>query len=251
MKKDSDRISGIAKIAFLAAALCGFSAVAAGLGTRFGIWNFRVGLGILKWSAYGGVAAAVLSLIGLLATVRLAFNRGFLLALLGLAISGTLVFFSWHWMELAKTLPPIHDITTDTENPPKFVAVLPRRRNASNPPGYGGLAIAAQQHKASPDIKPLILGVSPGEALERALAVARKMGWDIVADDKAVGRIEAVATTFWFGFKDDIVIRVESSGTGSRVDIRSVSRVGVSDVGTNAERIRKFLALMRKPSAGR
>ncbi|MGE5299769.1 MAG: DUF1499 domain-containing protein, partial [Acidobacteriota bacterium] len=184
--------------------------------------------------------------IGLLATVRLVFKRGFLLALLGLAIAGALVFIAWHWMQLASGLPPIHDITTDTESPPKFVAILPLRKKASNPPDYGGPAIAAQQHKAYPDIKPLILGVPPGEAFDKAIAVARKMGWNIVDANKAAGRIEAVATTFWFGFKDDIAIRVEKSGAGSRVDIRSVSRVGVSDIGTNAVRIRKFLAEMRK-----
>ena len=244
--KKNDKTSRIARTAFLVAVLCGLAAVAAGLGTRYAIWNFRIGLDILKWSAYGGVAAAVLSLIGLLATVRLVFKRGFLLALLGLAIAGALVFVAWHWMQLAKSLPPIHDITTDTENPPKFVAILPLRKNASNPPDYGGPAIAAQQHKAYPDIKPLILGIPPGEAFDKAIAVARKMGWNIVDANKAAGRIEAIATTLWFGFKDDIVIRVEQSGAGSRVDIRSVSRVGVSDIGTNAKRIRKFLAEMRQ-----
>jgi len=152
----------------------------------------------------------------------------------------------WQWMQLAKRLPPIHDITTDTGNPPKFAAILALRKKASNPPDYGGPAIAAQQHTAYPDIKPPMLGVPPGDAFDKALAVARKMGWNIVDANKAAGRIEAVATTFWFGFRDDIVIRVEKSGLGSRVDIRSVSRVGISDIGTNAERIRKFLAEMRK-----
>jgi uncharacterized protein (DUF1499 family) len=248
MKKD-DRTSGIAKVAFIVAALCGLAAVAAGLGTRYDIWNFRVGLSIFKWAAYGGVAAALLSLIGLLATVRLVFKRGFILALLGLAIGGALAIVSWQWMQLAKSVPAIHDITTDTGNPPRFVAILPLRKNASNPPDYGGSAIAAQQHKAYPDIRPLILGVPPEEAFDRALAVSRKMGWNVVDANKAAGRIEAVATTFWFGFRDDIVIRIEQSGVGSRIDIRSVSRVGISDVGTNAERIRKFLAEMRKSPA--
>ena len=71
------------------------------------------------------------------------------------------------------------------------------------------------------------------------------MGWDLVASDPASGRIEATDTTFWFGFKDDIVIRVAAAPGGSRVDIRSLSRVGVSDVGTNAARIRKYLTALR------
>ncbi|MDA8432318.1 MAG: DUF1499 domain-containing protein [Nitrospiraceae bacterium] len=246
MKKNNNKSSRIARLAFFAAVLCGLGAVAAGLGTRYRIWDFRIGLDVFRWSAYGGAAAALLSLLGLLATVRLVFKRGFLLALFGLAIAGSLAFASWHWMEMAKKVPAIHDITTDTENPPKFVAILPLRRNASNPPDYGGPAIAAQQDKAYPDIKPLALDVPPGEAFDKALAVARKMGWKIVEANRSAGRIEAVATTFWFGFRDDIVIRVEKEGVGSRVDIRSLSRVGISDVGTNAKRIRTFLAEMKK-----
>jgi uncharacterized protein (DUF1499 family) len=244
--KKNDKTSLIAKVGFVVALLCGSAAVTAGLGTRYEIWNFRVGLDVLRWATYGGIAAALVSLIGLLATVRLVFRRGFILALLGLVIGGVLFAVPWHWMQSAKTLPPIHDITTDTENPPKFLAILPLRKNASNPPDYGGPAIAAQQHRAYPDIRPLILSVQPAGAFEKALAVARGMGWNIVDANEAAGRIEAVATTFWFGFKDDIVIRIEKSGAGSRVDIRSVSRVGVSDIGTNAERIRKFLAGMRE-----
>jgi uncharacterized protein (DUF1499 family) len=246
MKKDNDKTSRIAKMAFFAAALCGLVAVAAGLGTRYQVWNFRVGLDVFQWAAYGGAAAAFLSLLGLLATVRLVFKRGFLLALLGLAIGGGLAIVSWQWMETAKSVPPIHDISTDTENPPQFVAILPLRRNASNPAAYGGPAIASQQHKAYPDIKPIILRISSGEAFDKALAVSRKMGWNIVDANRSAGRIEAVATTFWFGFRDDIVIRVEKEGGGCRVDIRSVSRVGVSDVGTNAARIEKFIAEMKE-----
>ncbi len=249
--KKNDKTSLIAIGGFVIAVVSGLAAVMAGIGTRYGTWNFRVGLAVLKWAAYGGVAAAVLSLIGFFVTVRMAARRRFILALLGLVIGVLLFVVPWHWMRLAKSLPPIHDITTDTGNPPKLVAALPLRNNASNPPDYGGPAIAEQQHRAYPYIGPLVLAVPPEEVFEKALSVARKMGWEIIAADKAAGRIEAVATTFWFGFKDDVVIRVERSGTGSRIDIRSVSRVGVSDIGTNAERVRKFLALMRKPSAGR
>jgi len=79
----------------------------------------------------------------------------------------------------------------------------------------------------------------------RALAAARASGWAIVAADSAAGRIEATATTAWFGFKDDVVVRVAPEGTGSRVDVRSVSRVGKSDVGANARRIREYLERVR------
>jgi uncharacterized protein (DUF1499 family) len=106
--------------------------------------------------------------------------------------------------------------------------------------------VAVLQRKAYPDIIPLMHTVPPDQAFERALAVARRLGWQIIDADKNAGRIEAVATTFWFGFKDDIVIRLKQQNSGSRIDIRSESRVGVSDLGKNAERIRKFLRVMKK-----
>jgi uncharacterized protein (DUF1499 family) len=148
-------------------------------------------------------------------------------------------------MDQAKRVPPIHDITTDTDRPPEFVAVLPRRADAPNGVEYEGAEIARQQREAYPDIGPLRLPLAPGEAFARALAAARASGWEIVGADSAAGRIEATATTAWFGFKDDVVVRIAPEEGGSRVDVRSVSRVGKSDVGANAERIRKYLARLR------
>ena len=96
--------------------------------------------------------------------------------------------------------------------------------------------------QAYPDIAPADYPISPEAAFEAALAAARDQDWDIVAAEQAAGRIEATDRTFWFGFVDDIVIRVRPTDVGSRVDVRSVSRVGVSDVGANAARIRAYLA---------
>jgi len=145
----------------------------------------------------------------------------------------------------ARNKPPIHDITTDTADPPPFVAIVPLRRDARNPVEYGGPAVAAQQREAYPDIAPLSLPVPPAQAFERAERAARGQGWEIVAAVPAEGRIEATDTTRWFGFKDDVVIRVRPEGAGSRVDVRSVSRVGRGDVGTNARRIGQFLDALR------
>jgi uncharacterized protein (DUF1499 family) len=94
---------------------------------------------------------------------------------------------------------------------------------------------------AYPDLGPKMLPYPPGVAFERVLVAARQMGWEIIDADAAEGRIEASDTTFWFGFVDDVVIRIAPDGEGSRVDVRSVSRVGRSDVGANAKRIRTFL----------
>lgn len=115
------------------------------------------------------------------------------------------------------------------------------RRDALNPSDYGGREIAAQQRAGYPDIGPLALTVSPDKVFQRAVSAAVNMGWQIIDANQAEGRIEATDTTYWFGFKDDIVVRIISEGAGSRIDIRSVSRVGISDVGTNARRIQKFL----------
>jgi uncharacterized protein (DUF1499 family) len=143
-------------------------------------------------------------------------------------------------------LPSIHDITTDPDDPPSFSAVLPQRTDQSrggkvSSPDYDGADAAKQQRHAYPDIIPLELEVSPERALDEAVAVARELGWDVVAVDRARGVVEAVDTTFWFRFRDDIVVRVREKGSGSRVDVRSKSRVGRGDLGANARRIRMFL----------
>jgi len=119
------------------------------------------------------------------------------------------------------------------------------RKDAPNPAEYGGAEIAAKQAGAYPDLKTIPLSLPPEQAFGVALATAQRMGWRIVAAVPTEGRIEASDTTFWFGFIDDIVIRVRPEGNGALLDIRSVSRVGLSDVGTNAGRIRKFIARLK------
>ena len=214
---------------------------AAGFGSRFGWWHFRTGFTLLKYGAWCGLAAALASLAAARYAVKGRRTFAILLALAGL--TGGVVAFAlpYHWKLTAQRLPRIHDITTDTFTPPRFVAVVPLRKDAVNPAEYGGAEIAVKQRTAYPDLVTAILNLPPAPAFERALDTARGMGWDIVAAVPGEGRIEATATTFWFGFKDDIVIRVTPAENRSLVDIRSVSRVGVSDVGTNARRIRAFL----------
>jgi uncharacterized protein (DUF1499 family) len=146
----------------------------------------------------------------------------------------------YSWQRRAASVPPIHDITTDLENPPTFDAVAPLRADAPNALERPGM-LAAQQREGYPDLAPVTLPVPPDQAFDRALAIAQDKGWDIVTADKSSGRIEATDTTRFFGFKDDVVVRMTPWGTGTRVDMRSVSRVGRSDVGTNARRIEDFL----------
>ena len=134
-----------------------------------------------------------------------------------------------------------NDITTDTQDPPDFATLAAVREQAPNKAAYGGPDVAAQQLQAYPNIKAKVLSLPPAEAVQKSIDAARSLGWQIAGSDTAAGRIEATDTTGWFGFKDDIVVRVRPQAQGSRVDVRSASRVGRSDIGKNAERIREFL----------
>ncbi|HAH09158.1 MAG TPA: DUF1499 domain-containing protein [Alphaproteobacteria bacterium] len=148
----------------------------------------------------------------------------------------------------SRTVPPIHDITTNTDDPPAFVAIVKLREGAPNKPDYAGAETAELQKKAYPDLAPVTMALSPEAAFDKALTAAQAMpDWQIVEEVKAEGRIEATATTAIMGFKDDIVIRVRAApdGSGSTIDIRSKSRVGRSDMGANAERIRAYVAKLK------
>jgi uncharacterized protein (DUF1499 family) len=216
------------------------------VGSRLGWWHFRTGFSMLRWAADGGILAAAVSIAGLLLSRRPLSRLRLILSISGLVVGLGVVGILWSWWHTAQNVPAIHDITTDTENPPAFVSVLPLRKDAPNPADYGGPEIAAKQKTAYPDLAPAMLPLPPPQAFEQALRTTRDMGWTIVNSSPGEGRIEATDTTFWFGFKDDVVIRIAAADQGSRVDVRSVSRVGRSDVGTNAKRIRTFLERLRK-----
>ena len=162
-------------------------------------------------------------------------------------------------------LPAIHDVTTDTQAPPVFGEVILAERAATkgvNTLDYlGKMApvtkkngakseslVAALQTKAYPQIRPVIINENPEAAFAKALATAKSMGWTIKEENQSEGRIDATKTSFWYGFKDDIAIRLNASaGGGTVVNLRSVSRVGISDLGKNAERIEACL-LYTSPS---
>ena len=236
-----DLVAYLAAAGLVVAVAAAAAELLAGPGTRIGWWPFPTGIAILSWAAYGGIAGAAVSFAAGVAARPGSGRAGARIAVAGLLLGLAAAAVPWSYLRIAKSVPAIHDITTDTENPPGFSVLLPVRRDAPNGADYGGPEVAAKQRAAYPDVKSAHLPVSPREAFDRALAAAQKMGWTIAAADPASGSIEATATTFWFGFKDDVVVRVAPEGTGSRVDVRSVSRVGVSDLGTNARRIRNYL----------
>ncbi len=176
-------------------------------------------LGALSWRKGGGSFALVPAVIGLcVAAVPLA----------GIA--------------RAKSHPMIHDLSTDLDNPPEFVELLALREGAPNPPSYDGSEAANLQRKGYPDLQPLKLTLPPSEAFGLAIRAARELRWTLVAEEPSLLRIEAFETSRLFGFTDDIIVRIRAEGAGSRLDVRSKSRIGLSDLGANAARIRKFLA---------
>lgn len=228
----------------LAVAVLGLLLLAAsGTGYRSEVWTLRTAFTMIRWAAYLGIAAGVVAMIGIF-TAR-PVGRPTLLFGLALLLSAVAFGVPWSWKQRAGAVPGIHDVTTDTQDPPQFVAVLPLRANAPNSAVYGGDSIAVQQRAGYPDLAPVRLALAPGAVFTRARAAVDEMGWTFVAADSATGRIEATATTRWFGFKDDVVVRIRPDGAGSRVDVRSVSRVGGGDVGANAARIRSFVARLR------
>ena len=216
--------------------------VLAGPGVKWGWWPWEFGLAMLRSSAYAGIALAVVALIlvALLAVPRWRVRPW--VPILALCLALATVAPPMILLSNAKSVPPIHDITTDAADPPEFVALKEVRAKSPNGAAYGGAEVAREQRRAYADIKPAVIAQPPREAMQRAIDAARSLGWEVVASDAAAGRIEATATTRWFGFKDDVIVRIRPEAAGSRVDVRSVSRVGRGDLGANAARVRDFLA---------
>jgi len=244
----------IAWLAFVAGAGMGLVALIAPVGVVSGLWDYRIGFQILRAVvSYSPFIAGTCLLLAIVLGILVKWcNTGGMLKVIGLAAAGSLAAgLVWYipnsyQAPAGQSWPPIHDITTDTDNPPAFVAVLPLRVDAPNPTVYGTSRdmtpelLTRLQQEAYPDIQPRLLEATPEAVFDRALAAVDSLGWELVAADRQAGRIEATDTTFWFRFKDDIVIRIRAEGSGSRVDARSVSRVGRGDAGTNAKRLRRF-----------
>lgn len=233
------------------------AALLAALGTATGIWGFRIGLLLLVAAFLAAVIGGVVAIVAFVMARRRGVRTGrknLIALIVAIAFGG----YMFGQISAATKVPPIHDITTNLADVPQFTVLPVRADNFDDVPDGGDARLkamtpqarwAAIHAKAYGDIAPLHLPLDTAAAMKRAIALVQERGWAIAKVDQAAGTIEATATSFFFRFKDDIVIRIRpdtSAVGGATVDMRSISRVGQSDIGVNAKRIRAFLADLKK-----
>jgi uncharacterized protein DUF1499 len=251
--------------------------IIAALGTKLGLWNWQVGLGLMtiNWGLKLIFVALGVSVIAvILSLIKAPRKRAFILAFASLLIAGLSFGRVAAFGGEASRLPPIHDVQTDWSNPimPSDALLAVRAETeAMNPveaapivpeyaedrwPGTPGRLVSELQEEAEfdptrqedradapyPKLDSYITQAPSEAAFEAILTLVKERGWAIVTNDEATGRIEATETSFWFDFKDDVMIRIQPTEEGgSRIDVRSTSRVGLSDLGANAKRVRNLL----------
>lgn len=211
------------------------------LGTQAGLFHFRIGLLLFLAAAITGliviVTAALCTRRQPDEASRRQLSRSALIALPAIAAFGFTALSGGD-------APLIHNVTTNPDNPPGFVVAAAKRGDDANPLDYTA-EVAELQKAGYPELDTLHTDIPPAEAFARALEVCKQLGWEVYHQDQAAGQIEAVATTRWFNFKDDIAIRLQARDGGTSIDLRSVSRVGKGDLGANAKRIKRFITLFQ------
>jgi uncharacterized protein (DUF1499 family) len=234
------------KFCLVSAVLALVLLLAGPLGYKYGIAELMPSFAALILALVMGVLVLVVGLVMLAVAAKKNLVKDRNLLLVAVVCSLVPVIAMAPAIIKVRSVPPIHDITTDTAEPPLFDVAVGLRVNAPNELTYGAgqaspAALAKLQQTAYPQLKSLQSNLAPADAVARAALVLAEQGLEVVNTDPENGRVEAVATSFWFGFKDDLVVRVRATPAGSSIDVRSVSRVGQSDVGANAARIEKFL----------
>lgn len=263
----------------------------AALGTKFGLWSWQFGLGTMtfNWGPKLAMLAVGVSLIAqVIALIQAPRKQPFIIALAATLIAAMLMFRLMGMSAQAAALPPLHDIQTDWDNPVSFSETLMAARTEDgalnsvepapkiNLPSEGSKArwpemhdrlVSVVQEEAEgnaegaravyPALAPVYFSGAPIEVANQVENLIRKKGWTLVTpapasiDDGEVFQIEATATSGWFGFKDDVAIRVQPVEGALKVDMRSVSRVGLSDLGANSKRVAGFMNELRDRGDGR
>ncbi len=243
---------GLAWLVLFLAILLPFWFMAAGLGYKYGVWDLGFALGTMTRDlgpniAFGiGGAAILLLLLGLLRSPRV---KIVILALASMLIVALVLGRLQGFSLTAQSVPPIHDIQTDWSDPIQFTDAMMELREGSNPvldaPTFGSgenvRLVSEAQAEAYPEIRSLILRAPAEVTYSAAYSTLDEMGMEIVTANEEEGVLEATYTSTWYGFKDDVAVRIRPQGEGSQVDVRSVSRVGRSDLGANAARINAIL----------
>ena len=228
------------------------------LGVRFDLIDWRVGVGqlILDWPSKLALIAVLGGIFGIFAAVTAGFGRYGLKAAFSLVLPlTTLAALIW-LKSLGEGYPPVHDVATDWSQPIALSPALIRERGPDAWPveddpivpassgAYMNRRVAEVNGETCPGAHPATLALPVGEAYARAKAALSGEGLDLFSDTPAAGRLEATATNLWLGLKDDVVVRVTAAGAGSKVDVRSVSRGGLSDYGDNCRRVTDLVRLI-------
>ena len=254
--EQSVRTRSKARIATRIALLLSLGAIAAALiaaiGTASGAWNFRSGLGALRYCFFAAAGGALVAVIALFLARRERQSRLVWANLIALVAALGFLLYLGSKVRTARSVPPIHDISTNLDDVPQFSRLRVRADNLEKVPDMDKPELKAMEPEARwkavhrlayGDIGTVRVPMSIEDTIRRAEALARERGWAIARSDAAAGIFEATETSFFFRFKDDVIVRARPAPDGgSLVDMRSISRVGASDVGVNAKRVRAFLA---------
>ena len=249
-----------ARLVTLATLIFGVGAVAvalvASLGAGQGAWHFGSAFTVLRYAFYTAIAGAVLGLIGLFLARRARKAKLMLPNLIAIVLALSFVLYLGSQVRTARSVPAIHDVATDLEDLPQFKTLKVRADNLEKVPDMDRAELKALgpearwkaiHREAYEDLRTIRVPMNVEDTIRRAEQLARDRGWEVAQADPQMGTLEATDTTLFFRFKDDVVLRARPApGGGTLVDMRSISRVGGSDVGVNAKRVRAFLADLQK-----
>jgi len=252
--------SPLSTLAILGAVAAAIFMVAAGPGYVSGLWGDGANSGpdisrrvdLVTWALFAAGGGAVLAVAGFLHALFAATRSSGLRTPFALFLSAAVLAPILMMLKGADTNPFIHDVTTDLDNPPRFLTLTPRLYDPNGERGLMGGPFAENYRtlhsEGYPDLAPVTLNMSVDQAFEKARATAEQLGWSIADAAPAAGRIEATVVTRWFGFQDNVALRIRPADGGSVIDVRSVSVVGISDLGANAARIKAFIAAISADS---
>lgn len=235
-----------AKAFLVSAVICLFLLLAAPFSYKYEFSPLMTAFSTMLVAVGGALIVFVAGIVMAIVCSKKALVRERNIIMMAVGLSLIPMFLVVPQMSKGRSVPAIHDISTDTVAPPSFVEIVKQRKETDNSLVYAfegsKKKLVELQKAAYPDLATINSDLSVAASVEQAASVLREMGLEVVTQDKQLGLVEATATTFWFGFKDDVVVRVMADGAGSKIDLRSASRVGQSDIGVNAARILDFSA---------